>query len=108
MPPENPAGEVRALRRRSLRRGPDSFSEGFSLAGSILTMERALHNAMQAAGRPLAEVWCMSSLNAAQAIGISASKGSLEAGKDADLVLLDPDFQVSMTIVEGKIACQNL
>ena len=75
-----------------------------TLAGSILTMERALQNLCSATGRSLAELWVTSSLNAARAIGISALKGSLEIGKDADLVLLDDSFQVQLTVVQGEVA----
>ncbi len=74
-----------------------------TLAGSILTMERALQNVCAAAGRPLTEMWPASSLNAARAIGLSSCKGSLEAGKDADLVLLDEAFKVRLTIAQGEI-----
>jgi N-acetylglucosamine-6-phosphate deacetylase len=74
-----------------------------TLAGSVLTMERALQNACAATGRPLAELWVMSSLNAARAIGVSSQKGSLEVGKDADLVLLDESFNVRLTVVQGEI-----
>lgn len=77
-----------------------------TLAGSILTMDRALRNIMQATGLSLHEVWPMTSLNAARAIGLSASKGSLEAGKDADLVLLNTDLGVEMTLAEGEIVFQ--
>lgn len=74
-----------------------------TLAGSVLTMERALQNVCSATGRALAEVWIMSSLNAARAIGVSSHKGSLEVGKDADLVLLDESFNVNLTVVKGEI-----
>jgi N-acetylglucosamine-6-phosphate deacetylase len=74
-----------------------------TLAGSILTMERALQNICASTGRQLAEMWPTSSLNAARAIGLSACKGSLEAGKDADLVLLDEAFKVHLTIAQGEI-----
>ena len=74
-----------------------------TLAGSVLTMERALQNVCSATGRSLAELWMMSSLNAARAIGFSSHKGSLEVGKDADLVLLDESFNVNMTIVSEEI-----
>jgi N-acetylglucosamine-6-phosphate deacetylase len=74
-----------------------------SLAGSTLTMERALRNSLIASGRMLKEIWPMSSLNAARDLGIAASKGSLEIGKDADLVLLSEEFEVIMTIAEGTI-----
>ncbi|HSL31183.1 MAG TPA: N-acetylglucosamine-6-phosphate deacetylase [Anaerolineales bacterium] len=82
--------------------GAVRLSDG-TLAGSTLTMERALMNATLATGRPLTETWRMSSLNAARAIGISARKGSLEVGKDADLVLLDESYTVHETIVQGEI-----
>ena len=74
-----------------------------TLAGSVLTMERALKNVCAASGRPLSEMWITSSLNAARAIGVSARKGSLEVGKDADLVLLDESFQVQWTVVQGEV-----
>jgi N-acetylglucosamine-6-phosphate deacetylase len=74
-----------------------------TLAGSILTMERALQNLCSAAGRPLEELWVASSLNAARAIGISSHKGSLEVGKDADVVLLDDSFNVQWTVAQGEV-----
>jgi N-acetylglucosamine-6-phosphate deacetylase len=66
-------------------------------------MERALKNAIAASGIPLARAWPMSSLNAARDIGVSSTKGSLEVGKDADLVLVDDDFEVILTLVEGRV-----
>lgn len=85
-----------------IREGAVRLADG-TLAGSILTMERALQNLCSAAARPLTELWGTSSLNAARAIGISARKGSLEPGKDADLVLLDESFQVLLTVAQGEI-----
>lgn len=73
-----------------------------TLAGSVLTMERALQNVCSATGRSLGEMWVTSSLNAARAIGVSSQKGSLEVGKDADLVLLDGSFHVQMTVIKGE------
>jgi N-acetylglucosamine-6-phosphate deacetylase len=85
-----------------IRDGAVRLEDG-TLAGSVLTMERALRNVSAATGRPLEETWRMSSLNAARAIGVSAQKGSLEVGKDADLVLLDESFNIQMTVVQGEI-----
>jgi len=72
----------------------------WQLAGSVLTMENALRNASRSTGA-VQESWVMSSHNAARAIGIAEHKGSLETGKDADLVLLDADYSVNMTVVEA-------
>ena len=74
-----------------------------TLAGSILTMDVALHNLIQATGRPLEELWPCSSLNAARAIGLDGKKGQISPGFDADLVLLDSNLHVNLTMVEGQI-----
>lgn len=74
-----------------------------TLAGSTLTMERALRNLIEATGQPLDVVWPCSSLNAARALNLAHRKGSLEVGKDADLVLVDASLAVRMTVAEGRI-----
>ena len=74
-----------------------------TLSGSTLTMNRALYNFMQATGEPLENIWQTSSLNAARSIHISDRKGSLEVGKDADLVLVDTKINVHLTIAEGRV-----
>ena len=74
-----------------------------TLAGSTLTLNRGLYNFMRATGEPLKAIWQTSSLNAARAIHVAAYKGSLEVGKDADIVLVDEQINVYLTIVEGQI-----
>jgi N-acetylglucosamine-6-phosphate deacetylase len=88
----------------TVRDGAVRLPDG-TLAGSILTMDRALANVVAATGRPLAELWPMSSRNAALAIG-ATNKGALEVGRDADLVLLDANFTVALTVAEGEITYQ--
>lgn len=78
-----------------------------TLAGSIITMERALYHFMQATGEPLHALWQVSSLNAARTIGVAHRKGSLEVGKDADLVLVDEAITVYLTIAEGRIVYER-
>ena len=89
-----------------VRDGAARLPDG-TLAGSILTMDRALRNIMQATGLSLREAWPMTSLSAARSIHAAASKGSLEVGKDADLVLLDADLEVRLTVAEGEIVFQG-
>lgn len=98
-----PDGEYPIDRRTITIRNGGAYLPDGTLAGSTLTMERALRNVLAATGVPLKEGWRMSSLNAAREIGISAAKGSLEVGKDADLTLLDADFGVRLTMVEGAV-----
>jgi N-acetylglucosamine-6-phosphate deacetylase len=79
-----------------------------TLAGSTLTMDRALSNFMQATGQPLDTLWPTSSLNAARALGLADRKGSLEVGKDADLVLVDNQIAVRLTVAEGRIVYRQV
>ena len=62
-----------------------------TLAGSSLTMNKALYNCIQATGLKLEEAWPMTSYNAARQIGMEHRKGMLEVGYDADIVILDSD-----------------
>ncbi|SEN87427.1 N-acetylglucosamine-6-phosphate deacetylase [Paenibacillus sp. OV219] len=78
------------------------LKDGSSLAGSALTMGQALRNAISFTGLSLAQVLPSLSLVPARQIGVSAAKGSLEAGKDADFVLLDAELHVQQTVVRGR------
>jgi N-acetylglucosamine-6-phosphate deacetylase len=89
--------------RRMIVRNHACYLPDGTLAGSGLTLEDGLRNLCAASGLSLAELWVASSQNAAQAIGIDHRKGSLQPGKDADLVLLNADGQVTLTIAEGTI-----
>jgi len=76
-----------------------------TLAGSTLTMNRALVNLGHAIEQSIPELWKMTSHNAAQAIGCADYIGSIQTGYDADLVILDaaaPET-VLATISQGKV-----
>ena len=49
----------------------------------------------------------MASLNPARRIGLSASKGSIEAGKDADFAIVDDAIDVQATILGGRVIYQK-
>ncbi|WJP98659.1 N-acetylglucosamine-6-phosphate deacetylase [Macrococcus bovicus] len=74
-----------------------------TLAGSILKMNDGLKNLMAYTKRDIDELWRVTSLNQAKALGIDDTKGSIKPGKDADLVVLSPDCNVLMTIKKGHI-----
>lgn len=78
-----------------------------TLAGSVLTMDRALRNFMDATGWTLEHSWPSTSLNAARALGIDARKGSLEMAKDADFILVDDQIGVHLTVAEGRIVYRS-
>ncbi|MDZ4769073.1 MAG: N-acetylglucosamine-6-phosphate deacetylase [Chloroflexota bacterium] len=74
-----------------------------TLAGSTLTMDRALRSLIAVTGEPLDALWRTTSLTPARAIGIEARKGSIEVGKDADLVFLDEMHTVALTMIAGEV-----
>ena len=74
-----------------------------SLAGSVLRLNEAVKNFYHHTDASLPQVLQMASLNPARSIGISHQKGSLNVGKDADLIFLDADFNCRLTICEGVI-----
>lgn len=71
-------------------------------AGSTLTQNVALLNLLKFTGRPLEEILPILSENPAKLIGIYDRKGSIEDGKDADLVLLDEENKISEVFVRGQ------
>ncbi len=78
-------------------------SEG-NLAGSTLTMNEAVKNVIELLQLPYPEVAQMASLTPATILGIDHEKGSIEVGKDADIVILNSDFEVEYSICEGEIS----
>jgi len=74
-----------------------------TLAGSALTMERAVQTIVEQTDAALTDAVRMASLNGARVLGIDRHKGVVAVGQDADLVVLDPDYRVRMTIVGGRV-----
>ena len=74
-----------------------------TIAGSVLKLNNAVRNMREHTSLPLEQIVRMASINAARCIGLDKTKGSLEAGKDADIILADESFAVSETIIAGEI-----
>jgi N-acetylglucosamine-6-phosphate deacetylase len=73
-----------------------------TIAGSLLTMEHAVRNAMAFAGVSLVDAVYMASMVPARIAGCAHRKGSLEAGKDADVTVLDREGRCLATWVGGR------
>jgi N-acetylglucosamine-6-phosphate deacetylase len=84
-------------------KGLECRSQG-RLAGSVLTMDAAIRNIVKTAGWELRRAVRLASLNPAKLLGIDDKKGSLEAGKDADVVVLTRKGEVVKTFIGGREA----
>jgi N-acetylglucosamine-6-phosphate deacetylase len=74
-----------------------------TLAGSILTLNKAVLNIMQHTDLKIYEAVALASLNPAKLINMDNAKGSIKIGKDADLIIFDEGLKVAMSISGGKI-----
>ena len=83
--------------------GTAKFSNG-TLAGSVLTMNRAFANVIQFAKVSPQSASRMATANALRQLGLSDHCGRVEAGQIADLVVMQPDGRVLATIIGGVIA----
>ncbi len=77
------------------------------LAGSVLAMDVAIRNMVQYTGCSLHDAVKMASLNPARLLGVDQRKGSIAVGKDADLVVLDSEGNIRMTVVRGNVAYRS-
>src|ERR1039457_250516 len=73
-----------------------------SLAGSVLTMDRAVRNVTQFSNWSLRDAVRAATLNPAQSVGSSGQHGVLAQGIDADFTVLNPAGEVLKTIVHGQ------
>jgi N-acetylglucosamine-6-phosphate deacetylase len=98
-----PDGDYHFMDQKIIVKDKRAFLENGTLAGSTLTMENAIKNMVELVGVPLTDAVRMASLNGAKVLGLEHQKGILAVGKDADLVVMDDQFNVHATIYEGQI-----
>ena len=79
------------------------YGSDSTIAGSMLTMNKAVKIASELVGVPLDKAIAMATANPAFAAGIDHYKGSLEPGKDADIVICDHEFNVRTVIIRGRV-----
>jgi N-acetylglucosamine-6-phosphate deacetylase len=78
-----------------------------TLAGSILKLNDAVRNMMKFADCSLQDITQMTAVNPAKQINVFDRKGSIKAGKDADVVIVNDQLEVIMTFCRGKLAYSN-
>ncbi len=75
--------------------------EDGTVAGSVLQLNKGVWNVYTNSTIPLWECVNGASLNPATVLGLEKTKGSLEPGKDADIIITDENFDVCKTIIGG-------
>ncbi|MCF0061467.1 N-acetylglucosamine-6-phosphate deacetylase [Dyadobacter chenwenxiniae] len=74
-----------------------------SFAGSVSTTDRLVRNMVQMADVSLLDSVRMMTATPARIMGVDHKKGTLVAGKDADIVIFDSDINIQKTIVRGRV-----
>lgn len=92
-------GDVEAVVEDGIARLPDNSA----YAGSVATMDLCVKNGMHQMGLSRMDSVRMASLTPAEIMGVSDTKGSLQKGKDADIVIFDHAINIQKTIVKGKL-----
>jgi N-acetylglucosamine-6-phosphate deacetylase len=85
-------------------RGGEARTAAGSLAGSTLTMDRAVRVAVEEAQIPLPDALAMASATPAELLGLGRIKGRIAEHADADLVLLDDELRAVGTMIAGRWA----
>ncbi|HHV73062.1 MAG TPA: N-acetylglucosamine-6-phosphate deacetylase [Thermoanaerobacterium sp.] len=77
------------------------------LAGSTLTLDKAIKNILSNTDLSLPESVALASYNSAKVIGVDDRKGLIKEGYDADIVIFDENIEIKKTIVGGKIVYEK-
>lgn len=85
-----------------IRTGNKLTSETGQLAGSVLDMAGAVQYAVQQLHVEPAEALKMAAWYPATFLGLNSTAGRIAVGYDADVVLLDEQWQVMQTVIQGK------
>lgn len=87
--------------------GVAKLSDRSALAGSIATADRLIRTLVQQTDIPLRDALRMASETPARIMGIDHRKGTLEKGKDADIIVFNEAIAIQWTIVEGRVVFQR-
>lgn len=95
-------GEYTLGGQKVILKGIECRLEDGTIAGSVLTLNKAVLNFWQNADVSLSAAVRAASLSAAEVLGLQGQKGSIAVGKDADLILFDENLDVYATIIGGS------
>ena len=102
-----PEGEYTLGGQKIIYKGIVCRLEDGTVAGSVLKLNKGVWNVYTNSDIPLYECVNCASLNIAETLGIEKKKGSLEIGKDADIIIADGEFNIEKTIIGGCIRYES-
>ena len=85
------------------KKGIQCLLEDGTIAGSVLKLNNAVKNLYDNTDLSVAEAFAAASLNPAKVLGEDKEIGSIEAGKRADIIICDDDFNIIKTIIGGTL-----
>ena len=91
-----------------LEDGVCKLADHSALAGSIATMDRLIRTCVQQANIPMEDACRMASETPAKIMGVFDRKGSLEDGKDADIMMFDNDLKLTYVMQMGNEVTNEL
>lgn len=104
MPPgESILGSLHDGMRVLVEDGVAKLPDRTAFAGSVATFDRLIRTMVDLAEIPLLDVITMATRTPARIMGVGDRKGSIEVGKDADIVVFDENINVHTTLVGGRI-----
>lgn len=83
--------------------GFGAYSSDGTLMGSVVPMNKAILNMIKFTDLDLVSGIKLATINPANLLGVGNRKGTIEIGKDADIVILGDDLSVKTTIIGGKV-----
>ncbi len=98
-----PDGESELGGQKVFVKDGEARLEDGTLAGSVLTMNKAVENIVNKVGVDFIQAIDFATINPAKNLGIDSDVGSIKVGKKADFTVIDKDFNVLLTIRDGKI-----
>jgi N-acetylglucosamine-6-phosphate deacetylase len=105
---ESVLGSLVSGRRVLVDHGVAWLPDRSFFAGSVATADRCVRTMCAVRGVSLPQAVRMMTLTPARIMGVHARKGSLAAGKDADLVALDDKLKVRLVMARGAVALDEL
>lgn len=102
-----PVGEYTLGGQKIFYDGTICKLEDGTIAGSVLRINKGVWNVYTNSDIPLYECVNCASLNPATVLGLEKSKGSLEVGKDADIIITNNEFEIKKTIIAGDVKYES-